>query len=135
MDIEAVMDEMATALRTIGSLQGRTFAYPPDSVTPPAALVGYPEIDYQQSYQRGLDILKFPVWVVVSTNTDRAARAALGPYLAGSGSTSVKAAIDGGTYTECDVAVVTDGRVTSVRISDIEYLAAEFTVDIYGSGE
>lgn len=135
MDLDAVMEEIAVAIREVGSLAGRTYGFPPDTVTPPAAIVGYPEVNFDQTYARGMDRWDVPVWVVVGRVSDRSARAALSPYVSGGGASSIKAAIDDGTYTECDVATVTGAQVTYVNIAGTDYLAAEFSVDVVGSGE
>lgn len=130
------MEEIAVALRTIPRLAGkRTYGYPPDSVEPPAAIVGYPEIDFDQTYGRGMDRWTVPVHVVVSRVDDRAGRRLIGPYISGSGVSSVKAAIDGGTYTACDEATPSEASVKVVTVGGDEYLAAEFAVDVVGSGE
>lgn len=132
MDVEAVMEELAEQLGTIVGL--RVHGQPPDDITPPAAVVGYPEVDFDQTYCRGMDRWNVPVWVVVGRDDVKAARRLLSPYVSGSGDKSIKATIDGGTYVECDVATVQSGRITIVTIGGAEYLAAEFTVDIAGSG-
>jgi hypothetical protein len=64
----------------------------------------------------------------------RSARDILAAYLDGSGSSSVKAAIDGGTYAACDSARVTEARIEPVSIAGIPYLAAVVDVAVYGTG-
>lgn len=135
MDVEAVMEEIAVALRTIPSLAGRTFGYPPDAAEPPAAIVGYPEGQFDQTYVRGMDRWTVPVHILVSRVDDRAGRALLSPYVSGSGVSSAKTAIDGGVYAACDFAVVNDFSVKVVTLGGDDYLAAEFAVDVAGSGE
>lgn len=132
MQLSAVMDELATQLETIAGL--RVFAYPPDSLVPPAAVVSYPEqIDFDGTYVRGMDTMRIPVMVLVGKTTDRATRSALSGYVDGSGASSVKAVLEGGTYTAFTV------RVASVQfdvviIGGTGYLNAEFTLEITGSG-
>ena len=130
------MEEIAVALRTIPTLAGkRTYGYPPDSVEPPGAVVGYPEASFDETYGRGMDRWTVPVHVLVSRVDDKAGRKLISPYVSGSGASSVKAAIDGGTYTACDFAVVNDFSVKVVPLGGDDYLAAEFAVDVAGSGE
>jgi len=135
VNLEAVMEEIAENLRTITSVAGRTFGFPPSSITPPAAIVGYPEVKFDQTYGRGFDRWTVPVWVVVGKVDDRNARTLLSPYLSGTGNASVKAALDDGTYVECDSVTVVSATVTQMEIAADPYLAAEFSVDVVGSGE
>lgn len=129
------MDELGTALSSVDGL--RVFPYSADRVTPPAAIVGWPDvIDYDTTFGRGSDSMVLPVWVVVGKVDARSSRNTLAAYLDGSGSSSVKAAVDGGTYTACDSATVTGvpNGVESVSIAGTEYLAAIFNVSITGKG-
>jgi len=133
VDLAAVMDEMGTALETIDGL--RVFPYSADRITPPAAIVAWPdEIDYDQTMSRGSDSLVLPVWVVVGKVDARSARDALAAYLAGSGASSVKAALDGGTYTACDSVRVAKAHVEMVTIAAVDYLAGIFDVEVTGRG-
>jgi hypothetical protein len=132
VNVVDVMDQLAEALDSIDGL--RAFAYPPGSVQPPAAVVSWPEVTYDATMARGVDQLLVPVFVLVATVEPRAARAALAPYLAGSGASSVKAALDGGTYTACDVVRVASASVESVTVGGNPYLGAVFSVEIIGTG-
>lgn len=133
MDIVAVMDDLGAALETISGL--RVVPYWPGSVTPPAAVVGMPDVEFDAAYARGADRMSVPVHVLVSFANPRAARSALAGYVAGSGSSSVKAAIDGHTPTAYDVATVQRVQHTTMTVGDTTYLAATFTIDIVGAGE
>ena len=135
MNLAAVMDEMAVELDTIDGL--RVFAYPADSVVPPAAVIGYPEtITYDTTAGRGVDTLVFPVWVLCGRVTDRTARDLLGVYLDGSGAKSVKGVLLAGKpWTAMSSVRVADATVEVVTIAGIDYLAAVFTVNVYGSGD
>ena len=135
MLLSDVMDQLGTALETIDGL--RVFPYTADRVTPPAAVVQWPSvIDYSATMRRGMDRMTFPVMVVVGRADARATRDSLAAYLDGSGASSVVAALESGTYTACDavkVAGVPKG-VEAVSIAGIDYLAAEFVVEITGQG-
>jgi hypothetical protein len=97
MNLADVMDAVGDRLDTIAGL--RVFAYPPGSVTPPAAVVSYPEgIEFDATYGRGSDRMTLPVVVVVGKASDRAARDKLGAYCDGSGASSVKAVLESGEY-------------------------------------
>jgi hypothetical protein len=93
MILADVMDELAARIDTIVGL--RVFAFPPDSVAPPAAVVTYPEdYSYDETYGRGSDRLTIPVVVMVGKLTDRSSRDNLSVYADGSGVKSIKAVIE-----------------------------------------
>jgi hypothetical protein len=133
VNVAAVMDALGVRLEEIGGL--RVYPYSADRVTPPAAIVGWPEpITYDGTLARGLDSMTFPVWIVVGRVDARSARDTLAAYLDGSGTSSVKAALDGGTYTACDSVRVSTAHVESVSIAGTDYLAAILDVEVIGQG-
>jgi hypothetical protein len=133
MNIAAVMDELGDALGAIDGL--RVFPYSAPAISPPAAIVGWPEpITYDSTMARGMDELSLPVWVLVGKVDARTSRDALAAYLDGSGGSSVKAAIDGGTYTACDSVRVTSATVEAITSGGVEYLGAVLQVEITGQG-
>lgn len=134
MDLAGVMDELGLALETIEGL--RVFPYTADRITPPAAMVGWPDpVTYGLTYGRGMDRQSMPVWLMVSRADARSASKDLAPYLDGSGPKSVRAAIeDATTYEICHAITVKSATVQSFSIAGVEYLGAEFIVDIAGSG-
>lgn len=133
MNIANVMDELGASLATIDGL--RVFPYWADRITPPAAIVGWPDpVTYDATMARGADSLTLPLYVVVGRVDARTSRNLLAVYLDGSGAKSVKAALDGGTYTACDSVTVKSATVDEVTIAAVDYLAAVFSVDIFGTG-
>lgn len=133
MLLSDVMDELGAALDGIVGL--RVFPYWADRVTPPAAVVGWPEpLTYDSTMARGSDRATVPVMVLVGKVDARSARDALSQYADGSGPFSVKAALDGGTYTACDSVRVASCEFTVITVAGVEYLAATFQVEITGSG-
>jgi hypothetical protein len=127
------MDQVTTRLDTIAGL--RCFGYPPDSITPPAAIVTYPEeITFDSTYGRGADTVTLPVIVAVGKVHDRATRNLVDAYLAGSGAASIKAVIEAGTYTAFDSVRVIRAEFDIVTIGSGDYLAAVFDLDIIGDG-
>jgi hypothetical protein len=133
MDLGNVMDQVATQLDTISGL--RCFAYPPDSITPPAAIVSYPEeLLFDATYDRGADTLLLPVIVAVGKVHDRSTRNLVDGYCAGSGASSIKAVLEAGTYTAFDTVRVTRAEFDVVTIGGTDYLAALFDLDIIGDG-
>lgn len=87
---------IATRLATINGLRAHEDV--PDVVTPPAATVRpAPEtfIQWDTTFARGSDDYTFVVTLFVSRASDRQGQLALDAYLAGSGTKSIKAAIEG----------------------------------------
>lgn len=137
MIVKAVREELAAKLSAIPQL--RAYAYAPNTVPPPAALVCLPNgIAFDQTYSRGLDHMTLPVLVLVSLSNDRAADAELSPYLDGAGARSIKAALDSSatnTYTSCDdVTVTAAGEPQGSDPGGTPLLIVEFTVEVSGSG-
>lgn len=134
MNLGAVMQAVADRIGTITGL--RVYAYPTDSITPPAAIVGYPDTySYDETYGRGMDrIADLPVIVAVGKVSDRATRDNITKYVRGSGATSVKGVIESGTYTAFDTVRVTGVAFDIITIASVDYLGATFTLDIAGTG-
>lgn len=132
MTPSAVKAGLATALETIAGL--RCFDYVPDGLAPPAAVIEPLEVTFDESMNRGLDLYQAFVLVVVGRMVDRSSSDRLDAYLAGSGASSVKAAIEadrtlGGA---CSSLQVTEAFPRSVVVSGIEMTAYRFGVNIYG---
>ncbi len=133
MDLAVVMTAIADRLDTITGL--RCFAYPPPTLSPPAAVVSYPDtLTFDETYGRGMDRMDLPVVVVVGKPSDRTARDALAAYCKGSGAASVKAVVESGTYSAFHTVRVKDIEFDVVTIAGVDYMAALFTLDIAGSG-
>lgn len=133
MDLGDVMDEVSTRLDTIAGL--RCFAWPPGAAVPPAAVVGYPsDYTYDATYGRGMDRMTLPVVVLVGRPTDRSTRDAIAAYVNGSGSASVKAVLESGTYTALHTLRVMSVDFDVYQLGGTDYLAAIFDLDIAGSG-
>lgn len=133
--LDAICDGLAANLASIPGY----VVYPtiPGAIATPCAVVGEPEINYDQSFGRGVDVYELPVLVLVSRADEDSGRAALHDAMDPSGVTSVKAAVQtdrslGGSASDC--------RVTRVRkagahvANEIAYLGAEWTVEVWASG-
>lgn len=126
-NLSTVMDQLGVALGTIAGL--RVFDFPPKSAQPPFAFVDMPErIDFDLTYARGADRATFTVVVAVADVVDRAARDAIARYAAGSGSTSVKAAIDAAEVGQS--ARVTGCQFRPVALAAGTYAGCIFEVDV-----
>lgn len=131
MNLASVMAALATELDKIDGL--RVYGWPADQVAAPAAVVGYPSTySFDQTFGRGSDRMTIPVFVLVGRVDDRTARDVLGAYVDGSGAKSVKAKVEAGSYSAMDSVRVVDVEFLAVSVGGVEYLAAEFSVDVFG---
>lgn len=135
MDLAAVMDEIKNRLTsTLADLNG--FAYPPGTVTPPAAIVTYPDrIDYGTSYANGMsEIESLPVVLVVGKVSDADTRDTVALYAAGSGPRSVRQILEAAPHTAFFTLKVVDCEFSVYTEAANTYLAATFHCDITGPG-
>lgn len=134
MDLGAVMQAVADRIDTIADL--RVYAYPPDVIAPPAAVVTYPgTLTYDASYGRGMDrIPDLGVVLLVGKVSDRASRDLITKWAKGSGANSIKTVVESGTYTAFHTVRVTEVTFDVVSVAGVEHLAATFTLDIAGQG-
>ena len=93
MNPSQVRDGLKTRLETISGL--RVYDLIPDTVTPPAAVVGQLDFTFDIDNARGLDQAQVDVLVIVQRFSERTGQDKLDAYLAGSGASSIKAAIEG----------------------------------------
>lgn len=133
VNIGDVMDEVADRLGAITGL--RAYAWPAGTVSPPAAVVNYPEsITPTSTYGAGMATMQLVVYILVGQPNDRATRDAASVFSAGSGTGSVKAALEATGWTSCDVMTVGPMEFGTVTVAGVDYLAIQVTVDVVGSG-
>lgn len=134
MNLGDVMDQVAERLGTIPDL--RAYAYKPDTITPPAAWIGYPAgYTYDATYGRGMDrITDLGVVVVVGKGNAPTTRDLVTQYTDGSGPKSFKQVLESGRYNAFHTLRVTEVVFDDWKIGNIDYLAALFTLDITGQG-
>lgn len=133
MRMADVMDEVGAALQGIEGL--RVYPFTVDRITPPAAIVTWPEtIDYDAAMTRGGDRMSLSVLVLVSRVDARSARDLLAAYLDGAGPRSVKAAVEARTSTAYDSARVVSATPGGATSGGQDYLGAVFELDIIGKG-
>ncbi|MDG4809939.1 hypothetical protein O7634_24575 [Micromonospora sp. WMMD1120] len=133
MDLIAVADELGAALKTIDGLTVPEWGE--QRVSPPFALIPLPEIAYDMAYGRtGWRIEDWPLMVLVDRPVKPESRRAVVEYAARSGPLSVKAAIEGHTYTTCDTVRVASCDFDEATYNNVPYLAATFHLDISGKG-
>jgi hypothetical protein len=84
---------LATRLATISGL--RVYPYIPDTPNFPAAVIRLVRVGYDSTLARGSDEIEFLITMAVGRADDRTAQVNIETYLAGSGATSVKTAVEG----------------------------------------
>lgn len=132
MNIETVAQQLSDQLGTI--LSGRSMPYAPDTIVAPAGFVFGPETTYHQSYASGLTRAKLSVTIAVARAPLDVAWKALAGYLSDTGTASVKACLESGTYTAFDTIIVVRSIVGDVTLGGTAYKGAQFDLDITGSG-
>lgn len=133
MNLTAVREEIADKLDAISGL--RVYAWPNSSSPPPVGVVMLPtRVDFDATFQRGADVVDIDVVVYVGRTDNRASYDLISAYCAGSGSSSVKAALETGSYSSFDSLRVRDVEFGVVRVAQVDYLAATFGVEVIGDG-
>lgn len=133
--LSAIRTGLKDRLTTIPGL--KAYAEAPGTVMVPCAMVLPGPIDFDQSMARGADLFVFEVRLLVGRPVDKLAQEHLDIYLAGSGESSVKAAIEGdGTLGGVAdwarvVAVLSYG---DIEHSGLPYLGARFRVEVDADG-
>jgi hypothetical protein len=129
--ISELRQGLATNLQTISGL--RVVDTLPDLVNPPMAMIGLTKVAYNQQNQRSMAEYTFQVTVVVGRVSERTAQASL-DVLVAPGAGSVKYAIEsdrtlgGNAY---EVFVPELSAYGAVSINGIDYLSAEFSVQVF----
>jgi hypothetical protein len=119
------------------SRQLRAFPYDPGGVLPmPCALVGGGDVEYDQSFGRGHDMIEFRV-VCMCDGDARSVDLLFDAMQRGSGATSVKTAIEadrtlGGVVSTLHVA--SSRRIVAHDNGGLEVAAVEFPVTVYCVG-
>lgn len=134
-DIVAVREALAGRLSGINGL--RASATVLDAIAPPAAVVGEVEIDFDQSFARGLDELRFKVRLYASRASERSGQQTLDSYLAGSGTKSVKANLEADKTLSGVVETLIVRSVTGYGVYEVAgtlYLGAEFAITVWTKG-
>jgi hypothetical protein len=131
LDLNATMDALGVRLATIAGL--RVFDFPPDALTVPAAVVAFPELDFDQTYQAGADRATFPVHILTGKVSERASRDEIGKFAARAGASSVKTTLEADPTLAGAVDSLRVRRATfsTMTVGGAEYLAATFDVEVY----
>jgi hypothetical protein len=130
--VSDLREGIAKNLRTITGL--RAVATVPDNPTPPIAIIYPQNIEFDDSFNRGLQTYSFRVVVIVGRADERSAQNRLDSFVASTGATSIKLAIESDKTLSgkaFDTRVVAMTNYGSLDISEVTYLSAEFTVLCY----
>ena len=130
--VSELRDGLKTNLATITGL--RTADTVPDNPNPPIAIVLPQSVSYDDAFHRGMNTYTFAIMVLVNRVSERTAQNSLDAYISGTGSYSIKLAVESdktlGGYAY-DVRLTDLRNYGSVTIGEIEYLSAEFVVLCY----
>jgi hypothetical protein len=132
MNVSNVRAGLKTRLATISGL--RVWDVIPDQVTPPGAVVGQLDFTFDIDNARGVDLANVDIYVIVQRMDARSGQNKLDGYLAGSGATSIKAAIEGDR--------TLGGTVNTLRVTraeagtyiqgDVTFLSYRYSLTIWG---
>lgn len=127
-----VRDGLKTRLLTISGL--RAYDLIPDTVTPPAAVVGQLDFTFDIDNARGLDQAQVDVLVIVQRFSERSGQDLLDLYLSGSGNSSIKAAIEGDRTLGGAVNTlrVTAAEAGTYESQGVEFLSYRYRITIWG---
>jgi hypothetical protein len=119
-------------LATIAGL--RTSPTVPDNPNPPIAVIFPQSVNYDETFQRGMQTYQFTVVVIVGRVDERTAQNRLDAFVSSTGTSSIKLAVEkdktlGGKA--FDVRVSEMRNYGQLAVGEVTYLSAEFTVLCY----
>jgi hypothetical protein len=132
MQPSQVRDGLKTRLQTITGL--RVYEVIPEPLTPPCAVVGQLDFTFDIDNARGLDQANVDIYVIVQRFSERAGQDKLDGYLAGTGATSIKTAIEGdrtlgGT---CQTLRVVGAESGTYDSQSVTFLSYRYRLTIWG---
>jgi len=119
-------------LATITGL--RTSSFQPDTINPPIAIVFPVSVNYDETFNRGMQTYTFAVQVIVGRVSERTGQNSLDAFCASTGASSIKLAIESDKTLGGNAF---DLRVTDMRnygeltVGEVNYSSAEFVVLCY----
>jgi hypothetical protein len=131
-NINGVREALKTNLQNITNL--RIYDLIPDVVVPPCAVVGQLDFTFDIDNMRGLDQASVDIFVIVQRISERSGQDKLDNFLAGSGSGSIKTALEsdrtlGGLVDTLRVISADSGTYTSGEQSFLSY---RYNLTIWG---
>lgn len=130
--ISQVREAIGTNIQNITGI--RIYDQIPDVVVPPCAVVGQLDFTFDIDNARGLDQASVDVYVIVQRISERSGQATLDGLLAGTGSNSIKTAIEsdrtlGGLVNTLRVISAESGTYNS---GDTQFLSYRYNLTIWG---
>lgn len=130
----AIRHAIAARCATIPGLN--TYPKAPGQVVTPAAVVLPGPISYDATMARGSDDFTFTLRLLVAQASYDAGQDALDAYVAGSGESSIKSAVDGDLDGAADFArVASMDSYGEIEWNGVLYLGADFTIQVTAPGE
>ena len=105
----------------------------PDQPNPPMAVISLDNVNYDQTFQRGMTEYNFIVSVLAGRVTERRAQQRLDSFI-DPGEATVKTAIESDRSLGdqvFDVRVADMSNIGAVNLGETIYLGADFTVNVY----
>jgi hypothetical protein len=143
MDVDLICQRLAETVQAYGIAGLTPLEYVPDAVEPPVFYVADVIIDYEQTFGGDPDVT-IVCRVLTSKGDDRAGQKLLRSYMASTGATSVKAAIESGRGDPGQAALsgaCDDLHVRRLQghrvyiVGEKSYFGAEWLVHIIGDGD
>lgn len=119
-------------LATITGL--RTSSFQPDTINPPIAIVFPVSVNYDATFNRGMQTYTFAVQVIVGRVSERTGQNSLDAFCASTGASSIKLAIESDKTlngTAFDLRVTDMRNYGELTVGEVNYLSAEFVVLCY----
>nr|WP_024067033.1 hypothetical protein [Streptomyces sp. F2]AHC28112.1 hypothetical protein pFP3.10c [Streptomyces sp. F2] len=148
MQISLVREGIADAARAVvlpnGIAKLTATAYVPDAVVAPCFFVAEVDVNYDRAMGRKLDELLFTCRVLVGRQDDQASQRILDALLSGSGTASLKQAIEVARGAPGEMAL--DGQADDLHIQRVQgyrwyehnsvtYVGAELIIKVIGPGD
>lgn len=133
MSIATIRDGLAANVATISGL--RVAKEIPDNPNPPVAVIMLSNVSYNGAMHNGLVTYNFVITIIVGKVAEREAQRKLDGYIS-TGAGSLKAAVEsdkslGGSAYDVRVSEMTN--VGTVSLGEVNYLAADFAVQVYSN--
>lgn len=128
-----VLNGLKTRLATISTLRASSFQ--PDNFQPPLAFPQINSIAYHGTMGGGDVVFDCTVMVVIGRFSDRLSQSLMDDYLAFSGASSVRAAIEADRTLGGVASTLIVARSASIRgmtVGEAEYISSEIAVTVHG---
>lgn len=128
MTIAAVRDAFNTALSGISSLKSVNDQVPDAIPKLPATIISLERIRYHETLE-GVIVQEWRLLLLIAERDSKAAHDVLDPYIAVSGSDSIKAAIEGASIGD-DATVVAAENLGHISYRGGTFIGAEFIIEV-----